>query len=171
MLEKLYLLNELLRTNSVSELTVIAVGINGKMSEFNAALGLLQLKYVDQALARRKALDAAYRERLKAVKGIRCLDDAGEKIANYAYFPILVHTDYPISRDALYQKLKDNGIHPRRYFYPLISDFPMYRGLPSAHRDNLPMATAAAQQVLCLPIYPDLEMSAVEEITRIIAPR
>lgn len=155
----------------VDELTVIAVGINGKMSEFNAALGLLQLKYVDQALARRKALDAAYRERLKAVKGIRCLDDAGEKIANYAYFPILVQADYPVSRDALYQKLKDNGIHPRRYFYPLISDFPMYRGLPSAHRDNLPMATAAAQQVLCLPIYPDLEMSAVEEITRIIAPR
>jgi dTDP-4-amino-4,6-dideoxygalactose transaminase len=155
----------------VDELEVIAVGINGKMSEFNAALGLLQLKYVDQALARRKTIDAAYRERLKAVKGIRCLGDAGEKFANYAYFPILVGSDYPIGRDELYQRLKDNNIHPRRYFYPLISDFPMYRGLPSAHRDNLPVATAAAKQVLCLPIYPDLEMSVVEEISLIIASR
>ena len=114
---------------------MVAPGINGKMSEFNAALGLLQLKYIDQALARRKEIDAAYRERLQGVKGIRCLNDAGEKVANYAYFPILVEADYPISRDELYQKLKDNGIHPRRYFYPLISDFPMYRGLPSAHRE------------------------------------
>jgi len=153
----------------VDELTVIAVGINGKMSEFNAALGLLQLKYVDQVLARRKEIDVAYRERLKGVKGIRCINDAGEKCPNYSYFPILVEADYPVSRDDLYQKLKDSSIYTRRYFYPLISDFPMYRGLPSAHRENLPVATVAAQQVLCLPIYPDLEMSVVEEITRFIA--
>lgn len=153
----------------VGEVTVVAPGINGKMSEFNAALGLLQLKYIDQALSQRKAIDAAYRDRLKGVKGIRCLNDAGEKRANYAYFPILVGDDYPLSRDDLYQKLKDKGIHPRRYFYPLISDFPMYRGLPSAHTDNLPAATAAALQVLCLPIYPDLEVSVVEEITHFIA--
>ena len=97
------------------------------------------------------------------------LRDADEKVANYSYFPILVGEDYPISRDDLYQKFKDNGIHPRRYFYPLISNFPMYRGLPSSHRENLPVATASAQQVLCLPIYPDLEMSVVDNITRFIA--
>ncbi len=153
----------------VGEVTVVAPGINGKMSEFNAALGLLQLKYIDQALARRKAIDAKYRERLKSVKGIHCLNDAGEKVANYSYFPILVGADYPISRNDLYQKLKDYGIHPRRYFYPLISDFPMYRGLPSSHRENLPVATVAAQRVLCLPIYPDLEMSVVDEVTHFIA--
>jgi len=153
----------------VGEVTVVAPGINGKMSEFNAALGLLQLKYIDQALAQRKQIDAAYRERLHGVKGIRCLNGAGEKIANYAYFPIMVEADFPISRDDLYQKFKDIGIHPRRYFYPLISDFPMYRGLPSAHKDNLPVATAAAQQVLCLPIYPDLEISLVDKITHFIA--
>ena len=151
------------------EITVVAPGINGKMSEFNAALGMLQLKYIDQALAMRKAIDMAYRERLKDVKGIHCLNDAGEKVANYSYFPILVQADYPISRDELNQRLKDVGINPRRYFYPLISDFPMYRGLPSAHRENLPAATVAAQQVLCLPIYPDLDMSVVDEITRFIA--
>ena len=161
-------IDQLKNFGHVGEVTVVAPGINGKMSEFNAALGLLQLKYIDQALTRRKKIDAEYRERLKGVKGIHCLSDAGEKIANYAYFTILVKADYPISRDDLYQKLKDKGIHPRRYFYPLISDFPMYRGLPSANRENLSVATAAAQQVLCLPIYPDLDMSVVDEIIRLI---
>jgi len=153
----------------VDEVTVAVSGINGKMSEFNAALGLLQLKHIDQALRGRKAIDAAYRQRLNGVKGIHCLDDAGEKVANYAYFPILVRADYPIGRDDLYQKLRDIGIHPRRYFYPLISSFPAYRNLPFSNKENLPVATTAAQQVLCLPIYPDLEMSVVDEVTRLIA--
>jgi dTDP-4-amino-4,6-dideoxygalactose transaminase len=162
-------IDQLKNFGHVGELTVVAPGINGKMSEFNAALGLLQLKHIDQALALRKEIDTTYREQLKDVKGIHCLNDAGEKVANYAYFPILVQNDFPISRDELNQKLKDIGINPRRYFYPLISDFPMYRGLPSAHRENLPIATLSAQQILCLPIYPDLELSVVEEITSFIA--
>jgi dTDP-4-amino-4,6-dideoxygalactose transaminase len=162
-------IDQLKNFGHVGEVNVVAPGINGKMSEFNAAFGLLQLKYVDLAIVLRKKIDTAYRERLKNVKGIRCLDDAGEKVANYAYFPILVQADYPISRDALYQNLKDSGIHPRRYFYPLISDFPMYRGLPSANRENLPVATAAARQVLCLPIYPDLDVAVVDEVTSFIA--
>lgn len=152
----------------VGEVNVVAPGINGKMSEFNAALGLLQLKYVERAIAQRKAIDAVYRERLKPVKGIHCLNAAGEKVANYAYFPVLVRPDYPINRDVLNEKLKECGIHPRRYFYPLITDFPMYRGLPSATGDNLPTATAAAQQILCLPIYPELEIEVVEEICNLI---
>jgi dTDP-4-amino-4,6-dideoxygalactose transaminase len=150
------------------EVNVVAPGINGKMSEFNAALGLLQLKYIDQALARRGEIDAAYRNLLKGTKGIRCLEGSGEKVANYAYFPILVEPDYPKSRDELYLKLKEHGIHPRRYFYPLISEFPMYRGLRSARRDNLPVATEASLKVLCLPIYPALELSQVETIARLI---
>jgi dTDP-4-amino-4,6-dideoxygalactose transaminase len=162
-------IDQLKNFGHVGETTVVAPGINGKMSEFNAALGLLQLKYIDKALARRKDIDMAYRERLKSVKGIHCLKDAGEKVANYAYFPILVQADYPIGRDDIYLKLKNIGIHPRRYFYPLISEFPMYRGLPSAHVENLPVATASASQILCLPIYPGLEMSAVDEITSFIA--
>jgi dTDP-4-amino-4,6-dideoxygalactose transaminase len=162
-------IDQLKNFGHVGEVTVVAPGINGKMSEFNAALGLLQLNYIDRAIAQRKQIDAAYRERLKGVKGIRCVNDGGEKVANYAYCPILVEDGYPISRDALYQKLKDTGIHPRRYFYPLISEFPMYRGLPSATRENLSVAAAAAQQVLCLPIYPDLQMSVIDEITGFIA--
>jgi len=152
----------------VGEVKVIAPGINGKMSEFNAALGLLQLKYIDQAIERRKQIDTIYRQRLRGLSGISCLSDAGEKVANYAYFPILVGADYPLSREKLYETLMDHGIHPRRYFYPLISDFPMYRGLPSANRENLPRATVAADQILCLPIYPDLSDEDIDRIVSVI---
>ncbi|KAB1076074.1 DegT/DnrJ/EryC1/StrS family aminotransferase [Methylobacterium planeticum] len=145
------------------------VGLNGKMSELNAALGLVQLDHIDAALARRRAIDAAYREGLRGVPGLRCLDDCSEDAANYAYFPVLIEADYPLSRDALNEALKREGIHPRRYFYPLISEFPMYRSLPSARRELLPVAAAAADRVLCLPIYPDLDHAVVSRIIRRIA--
>ncbi|WP_341313908.1 dTDP-4-amino-4,6-dideoxy-D-glucose aminotransferase VioA [Paraburkholderia sp. IMGN_8] len=153
----------------VDEVTVVASGINGKMSEINAAFGLLQLQHIDEALARRAQIDAIYRERLRDVPGIRCLPKAGEKVANHSYFPILVGPEYPISRDALYQKFRDHDIYARRYFYPLISDFPIYRGLPSARRENLPVAHAAAQQVLCLPIFPALTDNMLDRIIGLIA--
>jgi dTDP-4-amino-4,6-dideoxygalactose transaminase len=148
------------------EVNVVAPGINGKMSELNAAFGLLQLKHIDRPLAKRKEIDALYRNYFRGVRGIRCLGASSEFVANYSYFPILVDADYPISRDDLYHLLKKRGIHPRRYFYPLISEFPMYRALPSAHPANLSVATDAANKVLCLPIYPALEHSQVEDIAR-----
>ena len=148
----------------VGETNVTATGINGKMSEFNAALGLLQLKYVGQAIQERKKINDAYRKNLSKINGIYCLSDTGELASNYAYFPILVTYKYPLNRDELYEKMKENGVHPRRYFYPLISDFSMYRGLSSSHRDNLPVAAQAASEVLCLPIYPDLSLEKVDEI-------
>ena len=153
----------------VDETIVVAPGINGKMSEFNAALGLLQLKGIDEALRRRKAIDARYRGALARVAGIHCLADAGETVANYAYFPILVRPGYPLSREALYKKLRDNGVYARRYFYPLISDFPMYRGLPSAAHSNLPVASKAASEVLCLPIYPALSDEQVDSVVELVA--
>lgn len=128
----------------------------------------MQLQHIDQTLARRKEVDAAYRELLKVVKGIRMMWGTGEEVANYAYFPILVEADYPMDRGALYQKLRDNNIYARRYFYPLISDFPMYRGLPSAHRENLPVATDVALKVLCLSIYPALTQNDQQFITGLI---
>lgn len=153
----------------VNETTVTAPGINGKMSEFNAALGLLQLKHVGEAISKRGKIDSVYRSNLANVKGVHCLGNTGEAAANYSYFPILVDQDYPISRDELYDKLKANGIYARRYFYPLISEFPMYRALPSANRSNLAMASKAAEQVMCLPIYPDLAIEKAEEICQFIA--
>lgn len=153
----------------VDEVTVVAPGINGKMSELNAAIGLLQLQHIDEAIARRKEIDAAYRELLSDVSGIQCVRDSDEKIANYSYFPILVNNEYPLSRDALYQRLREHNIFTRRYFFPLISDFPMYRGFPSADRNNLPVAADVANRVLCLPIYPQLEDAEVESIVQIIS--
>lgn len=152
----------------VDEVTVVAPGINGKMSEINAAFGLLQLKGIDAALLKRKAIDARYREGLAGVGGIYCLTDAREKVANYAYFPILVRPDHPLGREALYQVLQEKGIYARRYFYPLISDFPMYRGMPSAAHANLPVAKIMAEQVICLPIYPDLQPGQVDFIIDVI---
>lgn len=151
------------------EVTVVAPGINGKMGEVNAAFGLLQLAHMDETLARRKKIDATYRALLNGIRGIRCLKGTGEAAANYAYFPILVGPEFPLSRDALYGKLRENNIYARRYFYPLISTFPMYRGLPSARRENLLVATSAADQILCLPIFPMLQIPDVERIVRIIA--
>jgi dTDP-4-amino-4,6-dideoxygalactose transaminase len=153
----------------VDETTVVATGINGKMNEFSAALGLLQLKHLDEALQHRQRVDEAYRTALAHVQGIRMLPRAADCIANYAYFPVLVGPDYPISRDALYHRLREQGIFGRRYFYPLISDFPMYRGLPSAARSSLPIAAAAADRVICLPIYPDLDQDAIDRVTAVIA--
>ena len=152
----------------VDEVTVVAAGINGKMNEFSAALGLLQLHHMEEALIARKRVDAAYRELLDGVPGVRCLASLPGTVPNYAYFPILVDADHPIGRDGLYQRLRDHGIYARRYFFPLISEFPMYRGLPSASRDNLPVATAVSRQILCLPIYPSLESTAVERIADLI---
>lgn len=152
----------------VDETTVVAPGINGKMSEINAAFGLLQLRHVDEALARRKEIDAAYRKALQPVKGIRCLDNDGATAANYSYFPILVESGYPMTRDALYEELKSSNIYARRYFYPLITAFPMYRDMPSAQPENLPVATVAAQQVLCLPIYPALTATDQQRVVDIV---
>ena len=152
----------------VDETTVVAPGINGKMSEINAAFGMVQLQHVEETIAKRQAIDAAYRAALQNVPGISCVQGSGQQAANYSYFPIMVEADYPLSRDALYQKLKDLNIFARRYFYPLITDFPMYRGMLSAHRDNLPSATAAAQKVLCLPIYPALDGDMQQRIIDVV---
>lgn len=153
----------------VDEVTVAAPGINGKMSEVNSAFGLLQLKYIDDAIARRERIDRKYRSLLGPVQGIRCLPTSDHEAANYSYFPILVEEGYGISRDELYGLLRDHGVFARRYFYPLISDFPMYRTLPSADRARLPVASRAANQVICLPIYPDLDIDEATRIAGLIA--
>lgn len=151
------------------EVTVVAAGINGKMSEVNAAFGLLQLEHIGAALARRREIAALYCRLLDGITGIHCLPVCSDARANHTYFPILIGADFPIGRDALFQKFRDRNIFTRRYFYPLISDFPMYRGLPSAHADNLPVARDASARVLCLPIYPALTDEDVSRVVSIIA--
>ncbi len=151
------------------EVTVVAPGINSKMDEIRAAWGLLNLKQVDEAIAKRKHVAELYRSALKDVPGIRCLHDIAGVRHNYSYFPIFItEKDYGISRDALYEKLKESNILTRRYFYPLISNFPVYRGLESANPANLPIATKLAAQVLCLPIYADLLDDDVAKILQVM---
>lgn len=150
------------------EVTVTAPGINGKMSEINAAFGLLQLKHIDQALARRKSIEASYREALEGIAGITLLPQPPDTQGNASYFPILVGGDYPLSRDMLYQKMRDADVYGRRYFYPLISDMPMYRGLPSATAENLQNARQKADSVICLPIYPNLNDNEIERIVSLV---
>lgn len=151
-----------------NEVTVVAPGINSKMDEIRAAYGLLNLKQVDSAIAQRKHIAELYRKALSGITGIRLLSNEEGVRHNYSYFPIFVTEEYGMSRDALYEKLKENNILGRRYFYPLISDFPMYRGLESANPMNLPIATKLAQQVICLPIYAGLLDTDVERIISLI---
>ena len=155
----------------VDEVTVMETGINGKMSEFNAAFGLLQLKHIDKALERRKTIAAQYRAALSAVSGITLLPEHEHTLTNTSYFPILINKEYPSARDDLYEEMKQQGIYARRYFYPLISDMPMYRGLPGTGKDVLTTARRIAAEVICLPLYPsmsDQEVGAV--IQSVITP-
>lgn len=152
----------------VDEITVTAPGINGKMSEVNAAFGLLQLRYVAGAIARRKAVETRYRVNLAGVPGLKFLSVHHESSVNSSYLPIFVTEDFPLSRDELYMRLKDNGFYGRRYFYPLISNMPMYQNMDSARPENLPVANKMAEQVLCLPIYSDIEDGKVDDICDVI---
>jgi len=154
------------------EVTVVEPGINAKMNELQAAYGLVQLKHVDEYIAKRKAVVEQYRDGLKDIKGIRFLNDIEGIRHSYTYFPILINEEeYGESRDEVYERLKQNNIYGRRYFYPLISQFPTYRGLISAQTENLPVATKIAHQVICLPIYPDLDIDTVEMICNILINR
>ena len=151
------------------ETSVIATGINAKMNEFMAAFGLLQLNRIDEGIAKRKALAGEYKNLLQNTAGIRFLDDMKNVRHNYSYFPVFIEEEYPLTRDELYEKLKANGIYGRRYFYPLVSEFPMYKDLPSANPANLPNATELAENVICLPMYEDLKNADIKKIAKIIS--
>lgn len=151
------------------EITVEEPGINAKLNEFQAAYGLMQLKYVDELIDKRKAIAEMYRDLLDGVPGIRLFSDIPGIRHGYAYFPVLIdQSSYGLSRDVLYEKLKESNIFTRRYFFPLISTFEPYAKLPSATSDNLPIATENANNVLCLPLYADLQDSDVQLICSLI---
>ena len=136
------------------EVTVEAPGINGKMDEMRSAYGLLNLKLVDSAIKSRNEVAKRYREALRTVEGISFWDDMSGIRHNYSYFPIFIDADkFGMTRDELYCKMKEQGVLSRRYFYPLISNFPTYNGLASADKDNLPIANKMADEVLCLPMH------------------
>ena len=139
------------------DVTVVGEGINGKMNEVQAALGVQQLKYIDTAIQKRREIANIYRENLRKVNGVTFFEDIEGLDHNYSYFPIFINErEFGKSRDEVYEYLKNSNIYTRRYFYPLISHFSAYKGLPSAAIDNLSVAEKICREVICLPIYPDL---------------
>lgn len=152
----------------VDEVTVVAAGINGKMSEINAAFGVLQLQHIDAAIENRRMIDALYRKTLQDIPGISFPPAWKEGAANFSYFPILVDDSYPLSRDDLYLKLKNKRIYARRYFYPLISEFPMYKESSSAGKDKLENAKFISSRVICLPMHPGLHADQVAYVAEVI---
>ena len=151
------------------ETEVVGPGINSKMDEVRSAYGLLNLKQVNAAIEARHQVAIQYREALRDVPGITFFDDMPGVRHNYSYFPIFVDADaYGMTRDELYFKMKENGVLGRRYFYPLISTFNTYRGLPSATPENLPNAYKMAGSVICLPMHHNLSSSNLEKVLSLI---
>jgi dTDP-4-amino-4,6-dideoxygalactose transaminase len=147
------------------ETEVVAPGINSKMDEMRAAYGLLNLRQVDAAIEARHQVAIKYREGLRDVDGISFMEDMPGVKHNYSYFPIFVDAEkYGMTRDELYFKMKDAKVLGRRYFYPLISEFATYCGLPSSSRDNLPNAHKMADSVICLPMHHELSREDIERI-------
>ncbi len=150
-----------------NETTVVAPGINSKMDEMRSAYGLLNLRQVDAAIAARQKVANSYREALRDVEGISFFDDMPGVRHNYSYFPIFIDAErFGKTRDALYQEMKEANVLGRRYFYPLISEFSTYKGLPSATRENLPVAHKLADTVLCLPMHHDLSDADIERVLK-----
>lgn len=150
-----------------NETTVVAPGINSKMDEVRAAYGILNLRQVDAAIEARRKVANAYRDALRNIEGITFFDDMPGVRHNYSYFPIFIDAEkFGKTRDELYFEMKEANVLSRRYFYPLISEFSTYRGLPSATRENLPNAYKIADSVLCLPMHHDLSESDIERMLR-----
>jgi dTDP-4-amino-4,6-dideoxygalactose transaminase len=150
-----------------SETEVVMPGTNAKMNEMQALMGLLVLDHLPDALRRRQAVAAVYRERLGRIPGIRPPPAPPAGLAwNYAYQPIEVLPPFPLDRDALYEGLKRFNVFGRRYFYPLLTDFPCYRDRP--RRDPLRVAEGAARRILALPIHHDLAVGDAHRVCDLI---
>ena len=143
---------------------VTDVGINAKMNEFQAAMGLLNLEQLPSNIENRKRVVLKYRELLQEVQGIK-LNSIQENVqSNYAYFPILVEDSYGMTRDELYNLLKSFNIYARKYFYPISNDFKIYKDC----KGQTPIAHDISQRILTLPLYSDLSLDSVERICNII---
>lgn len=153
-----------------SEEEVMMPGINGKMNEIQAALGVVVLRYVEAERQKRKLLTRVYRHSLKGVPGITFVTKKRHSVrANYTYAIIRVDKkQFGISRDELHEKLKEYNVITRKYFYPLCSNYACYNQLPSARRHNLPVANQVAREVLSLPLYGQLTSKDIEKISAII---
>lgn len=150
-----------------NETTVVAPGINSKMDEVRAAYGILNLRQVDAAIEARRKVAKRYRDALRDVEGVTFFDDMPGVRHNYSYFPVFIDAEkFGRTRDELYFEMREANVLGRRYFFPLISEFSTYRGLPSATRENLPEAYRLADTVLCLPMHHELSDSDIDRVLK-----
>lgn len=147
--------------------SIAYVGGNAKMSEFQAAMGICNLRHVDDEIAKRKAVVEHYRKRLSGVEGIKLCDEQENVKHNYSYFPV-VFDGYKYTRDEVFELLAKQDIVARKYFYPLTNDIECYADYPTAGAEKTPVAKYLADRVLTLPMYADLALEDVDRICDII---
>ena len=150
----------------LDEETIDSVGANAKMNEFQAAMGLCNLKYVDREIAKRKAVVQRYREHLESIHGVKVMKEVPGVESNYAYFPIVFEEEFGESRDDVFQRLKENNIHSRKYFYPLTNTLACFEG--RFNPEKTPIALDISKRVLTLPLFADLPLEDVDRICGII---
>jgi dTDP-4-amino-4,6-dideoxygalactose transaminase len=151
-----------------NEIEVVMPGTNAKMNEMQAQMGSMILGQINEIIEKRKKISMIYRERLKDIPGIYVRPELPKEVRyNYAYFPVEVHeNEFGISRDQLYEKMKEYNVYARRYFYPLVCDYACYQSI--SVKDPLTVARKAAERILTLPIYYDLSLEDVEKICDIV---
>ena len=160
-------LNDLKNFGIRSEEEVEYVGGNAKMNEFQACMGICNLKYIDESISKRKRIVDRYRERLSNIEGIKLSKIQNGVEQNYAYFPVIFE-NYKYTRNEVFELLKNNNITARKYFYPLTNSFSCYKNYPTAGTEKTPVAQHIALRVLTLPLYPELDLDMVDRICDII---
>lgn len=153
----------------MSETEVEGIGANAKMNEFQAAMGICNLRHINEDIAKRKVLAERYRNNLSGIKGLTLLEEQKNVISNYSYFPIIIQEEFEESRDDLYYRLREHNIYTRRYFYPLTSQFECYRGRFDV--DATPIARYISERILVLPLYADLSIEIIDSICDILKQR
>lgn len=163
MYEKLYNLKNF---GIQGEELVTDIGANAKLNEFSAIMGICNLKYIEKVIIERKKRYDFYMEKFKDIKGIRFFDRKKDATNNYSYFPIIIEEDYGISRDELYECLKEKNIYSRKYFFPITADQECFKN--KYKNVDLKNARELASKILVIPLYEDLEIKKIEDITNII---
>lgn len=165
--DKVQMLNDLKNFGIHGPESTVYVGGNAKMNEFQAAMGLCNLRHLDAEIAKRKAVVERYRERLGNVPGIKICKPQKDVESNYAYFPA-VFDGFKKTRDEIFEELGKEGVTARKYFYPITNSFECYKDLPTAGADKTPIAKHLGDRVLTLPLYADLTIEDVDRICDII---
>lgn len=149
-----------------NEELVVAVGANAKMNEFCAIMGLCNLKYIDQTLQNRKIKYDYYMEKLIEIQGLSFLAKSEWQTSNYAYLPVIIEREYGMTRDQLYDELRQENIYARKYFYPITADQACFRN--KYKKEDLGIARELSEKVLILPFYEQLEMEQIDRIVKVI---